>query len=145
METVAAALSQTVDHAAERGVVLCMETHDDWCDPSHVAAVLSRVDHPAVAANWDIMHPVRTGAATMTSAFRTLWPYIRHVHVHDGKTQDAKLVLVPIGSGDIDHRDALSLLRDAEYGGFISGEWIDWEPWEVHLPRELDTLKRFEG
>ena len=32
------------------------------------------------------------------------------------------------------------------YDGYISGEWINWEdPYEVHLPRELATLKRYES
>ena len=55
------------------------------------------------------------------------------------------LKLVPIGHGEIDHRRAIDLLAADGYKGFISGEWIDWEPWTVHLPRELETLKRYEN
>ena len=48
---VASALSEVADHAQERGVTLCLETHDAWCDPQHVAAVMRAVNHPAVAVN----------------------------------------------------------------------------------------------
>jgi sugar phosphate isomerase/epimerase len=142
--TVADGLGALADAAGEAGVVLCLETHDDWCDPRHVADVLTKVDHPAVAANWDIMHPVRTGAATIEESFRALRPWIRHVHLHDGRTTDGELQLLPIGEGEIDHRQALALLLAEGYGGFLSGEWIGWEPWETHLPRELATLRRYE-
>jgi len=133
------------DHAAERGVTICIETHDAWCDPSHLAEVLRRVDHPAVGANWDVMHPVRMGLATIDESFNALRPWIRHLHVHDGVTTEGQLRLVPIGTGDIDHRRVIELLKGVSYSGFISGEWIGWEPYETHLPRELAALKAYES
>jgi sugar phosphate isomerase/epimerase len=135
-------LGSVADHAAERGVTLTMETHDDWCDPKHVAAVLKAVDHPAIAVNWDIMHPVRTKNATIDESFEILKPWIRHLHVHDG-TGDG-IELKPIGEGIIDHRRAIELLLTVGYTGHISGEWIKWEDWRVHLPREVATLRRYE-
>ncbi|MDH7602147.1 MAG: sugar phosphate isomerase/epimerase family protein [Armatimonadota bacterium] len=140
IEVVSDSLQKVADHAAERGVVICLETHDDWCDPAHVAAVLSRVNHPAVAANWDVMHPVKRAGVSIDSAFHTLKPWIKHLHIHDGNDSG----LVPIGQGDIDHRRVVELLKSIDYSGFLSGEWINWEPAEVHLPRELATMKSYE-
>ena len=138
------ALSSVADEATARGVILCMETHDDWCDPKHVAAVLKQIDHPAIGANWDVEHPVRTGAATMEEAFETLRPWIRHLHIHDGDKTTRKHV--PIGTGAYDHRLILELLRSINYDGYLSGEWIGWdEPYEVHLPREVATLRAYEA
>jgi len=136
-------LSGVAPHAAERGVTLCMETHDSWCDPNNVAAVIGAVNHPNIMVNWDIMHPVRAGGSTMDAAFTALKPWIRHLHVHDGPVSEP-FSLLPIGEGAIDHRRALELLLTLPYDGYISGEWIGWEPYEVHLPRELATLKRYE-
>jgi len=135
-------LGSVSGHAAEHGVTLCLETHDDWCDPAHVAEVLSRVNHPNIACNWDIMHPVRTKNATIDESFETLKPWIGHLHIHDGVGEGVQLV--PIGQGEIDHRRAVELLLGIGYRGFVSGEWIGWEPYEVHLPRELATLKEYE-
>lgn len=140
VERVTESLSSVADHAAERGVTVCLETHDDWCDPAHVAAVLERVNHPSIAANWDIMHPVRTAGKTMDEAFETLRPWIRHLHIHDCIGKD----LAPIGTGEIDHRRAVELLMSIGYTGFLSGEWIGWEPWEAHLPRELAAMSDYE-
>ena len=58
---------------------------------------------------------------------------------------EGKSELCPIGEGIIDHRRALELLMGVEYPGFVSGEWINWEPHAAHLPRELATLKRYEA
>ena len=144
MDGLVRALSSVADQAADGGVTVCLETHDDWCDPAHVAAVVTRVNHPAIAVNWDIMHPVRRGGATMKSAFDALDPLVRHVHFHDGIAAGDKLELVPIGDGQIDHRAAVELLLGSGYEGFLSGEWINWQPWETHLPRELSTMRRYE-
>lgn len=138
-------MQSVAGHAAERSVTVCLETHDHWCDPKHLAEVMKRVNHPAIAVNWDIMHPVRVAKATMDEAFQILKPWIKHAHFHDGVTKkDGKLVMVPIGEGDIDHQRAVQLLKDSNYNGFLSGEWINWEPYEIHLPRELSTMKKYE-
>lgn len=140
---VARALATVTDHAQDRGVTICLETHDDWCNPAHVAAVMTQVNHPRIAVNWDIMHPVRAGGATMAGAYATLRPWIQYVHVHDGSTRMDKLEMLPMGTGDIDHRTAIRLLHDGDYHGYLSGEWINWEPYAVHLPRELAQLQAY--
>jgi sugar phosphate isomerase/epimerase len=144
-ERVAEALASVAGHAAERDVVVCMETHDAWCNPEHVADVIRQVDHPAVCVNWDIMHPIRREGSTMDKAYEVLGPWVRHVHFHDGTVDPDDLKMVPIGEGGIDHKRAVELLQAAEYTDYLSGEWINWTPYEEHLPRELATMKGYEG
>ena len=132
------------DHARERGVILCLETHDDWCHPKQLAQVMQRVNHPSIAVNWDIMHPVRAAKVTMDEAFQTLKPWIEHIHFHDGIIRaSGNVELTPIGNGEIDHRRAVELLKNHKYSGFMSGEWINWEPYQIHLPRELSAMKQY--
>lgn len=143
IELLVTSLAGVAAQAAARGVTICMETHDAWCDPRHVAEVIRRVNSPYVRANWDIMHPVRGGFATIAESFDILKPYIAHLHVHDGDQPTG--ALLPIGQGVVDHRAALECLRTIDYQGYISGEWIGWEPYEIHLPRELATMKGYEA
>jgi sugar phosphate isomerase/epimerase len=139
------ALKSLGDHAGDRGVTICLETHDSWCDPRDVAALMEYVGHPNIAVNWDIMHPVRMGFATMEESYEILKPWVRHVHFHDGKTNDNKLELCPVGDGEIDHKVAVRSLQKDGYEGFLSGEWIGWTPHEEHLPGELATMKGYES
>ena len=149
VDLLVASLSKVADHAQQHGVTVCVETHDDWCDPSHLAAVMRTLSHPAIAVNWDIMHPVITAGWTMRDAYETLRPWIRHVHFHDGrpvtKADRPEFELVPIGQGAIDHLEALRCLKQMNYDGYLSGEWIGWEPCETHLPRELANIKQLEA
>ncbi len=148
IDAVADSLNKLAPHAVERGVVICMETHDAWCDPEHVAAVMKKVNSSAVAVNWDIMHPVRTAGKTIDEAFEVLKPWIRYCHFHDGIWEDElprKISFRPISQGLVDHQRVLELLAGIGYEGFVSGEWIKRdEPFEHYLPRELATLKKIE-
>ena len=142
-DLIASSLESLADQAEERHVVVCMETHDDWTDPNHVAAIMQKVDRRGIAVNWDIMHPVRTSGFTIEDSYTIVKPWIRHVHFHDG-TKDRQLK--PIGEGIVDHKAAVKLLMKAGYAGDLSGEWIKWEiPYEKHLPMELGTMKQYEA
>ncbi len=145
IEGVSLSLKALSGFSRERKVTVCLETHDDWCDPEHVAEVLRRVDDSGVAVNWDFMHPFRQAGTAVERSYETLKPWIRHVHFHDGTGPGGELKLLPAGEGQVDVRGAFRLLKEAGYSGFISGEWIDWEPAEIHLPRELAAVRSFEA
>ncbi len=127
----------------QSNVTVCMETHDSWCDAKMVADIMKAVDKPSIAVNWDIMHPALRAGYSMQDAYDALKQWIKHVHVHDGRITGGKLTLLPVGEGDVDHKNALALLKESGYAGYISGEWINWEPYDVHLPRELKTMKTY--
>ncbi len=137
-------LQQVAPYVQERGVQVCIETHDDWSHPAHLAEAMRRVSHPSIAINWDLMHPVRQGGLTMDQAFEIVRPRLGHVHFHDGLNRLDRLVMVPVGQGELDHRRAVQLLVGMGYDGYLSGEWINWEPYDVHLPRELAVMKGYE-
>ena len=143
-ELLAGSLASVADLAAQRDVLVCVETHDAWTNPPHLAAVMEQVNHPNIVINWDIMHPVRVSGVTMDDAFAVVKPWIRHVHFHDG-ARDGTIGLSPIGEGIIDHRSAAKLLMSIPYEVYLSGEWINWEPHQTHLPRELATMKSYES
>lgn len=141
------ALSAVADYAQQHELTVCIETHDDWCDPQHLAVVMERVSHPAIGTNWDVAHPVNRAGVSIPDSFSILSRWIRHCHVHDltPRTPDGRQSLIWIGEGIVDHREAIRLLHSIGYQGHLSGEWIDRDPgFEEHLPRELATLKRYE-
>jgi len=144
IDSVAGALAEAADHAAERNVRLCLETHDAWTDPVHVAKVMTRVNHSAVGVNWDIMHPVRQSGYTVKQSYEILKPWIHHVHLHDGTGDDVPLTVLPMGEGVIDHKLAMRLLHEDGYDEYLSGEWIGWTPEDGHLARELMTLRQYD-
>lgn len=138
-------LREIAPFAEEEGVAVCLETHDAWYDPDTVAEVMEAVSHPRIGVVWDVMHTLRQGGRTPDYAFRRLRPWIRHVHIHDGSLSPGKVQFRPMGEGEIDHAEVVRLLLAAGYDGYISGEWINWEPYEVHLPREIGAMREYES
>jgi len=142
-------LRKIAPHATARGVTVCLESHDSHTDPKMLARVMSEVDHPNAGILWDVMHTQRQARFSMAEAHALLKPWIRHVHVHDGLNRLDVLRMVPMGSGDLDHRAVFALLKRSGYAGYVSGEWIagcmDEEFFATHLETEIAALRRIEG
>ncbi|MDB5084448.1 MAG: hypothetical protein JWN30_1334 [Bacilli bacterium] len=131
--------------AAQHGVTIVVETHDNWSDPAFLVAVLEKVNHPAIGINWDVYHPLRRVGLSIDEAFHLVKPWLKYVHFHDGMDTAAKLAYMQMGTGQVDHSRIVELLLANRYDGFLSGEWINWEPYDVHLPREIAAMKAYEN
>ena len=115
------------DAAAEAGVSLVLETHDDFSTGETVAALLAEAAHPAVFALWDLHHPYRQGEA-IEDTHRLLAPTLRHIHIKDGIAGHYTL----LGEGDVPVFPMLTLARGSGYTGAISLEWE--KRWHPELP-----------
>ncbi len=142
IEQTARALDGLSDEIGTADVCLCMETHDSWCEPEHVAAVMQLCRGRHVGVNWDLMHPLLAAHADMRETFGLLRPYIRHVHIHGG-TYMGGVRFLPIEGNVIDHRLALAELTSAAYDGWLSGEWINWDR-PGYLKEEISVMRRYE-
>lgn len=144
IQQVSSSLLTLVEHARDREVTVCLETHDAWCDPAHVAEVMKRVDDPAIGVNWDFQHPIRACGWTVDQAYTTLKPWIRHVHFHDGTLEQSFLEMKPIGEGVYHPERVVELLFADHYEGFLSGEWFEWPDYESYLPKEVSAMRLLE-
>ena len=125
VQRTAEAYKQVVDHAAERGVTVLMETHDDWCISTQVRAVVETVDHPNLKVLWDLMHPQRQ-MERPEETMQNIGHLARHLHGRDAKydKKDGNLTTVGLGEGDIDHATPMKLLNEAGFDGYFSVEVI---------------------
>ena len=124
VDYVAEGYLEVVDRAADRGVTVLMETHDDWCCSAPVRAVIERVDHANLQVLWDFMHPQRM-MEVPEETFLAIGMLTRHTHAHDGDYDEAGRMLVgALGEGIIDHDMPLNLLKRGGYNGYFSVEVI---------------------
>lgn len=143
---VAEGLRECAEYAKGSGVWVCIETHDSYCNANDLVDVVKMADSPQAAINWDIMHPCTAGM-TIAEAFEAVKPYTKHCHAHDGiwRTEGGGWDLAPMGTGGIDHAEAIRLLASINYDGAFSGEWIAWQPYEELLPREASVLREYRA
>ncbi|HUT73853.1 MAG TPA: sugar phosphate isomerase/epimerase family protein [Armatimonadota bacterium] len=138
---VAQDLLAAADFAAQCGVIMCLETHDDFSRGSSVGRVLRAADHDHIRANWDVMHPYRAGE-DLAETLRWLDRKIAHVHFHDS-ADDGK-ALVP-GDGWLPIAEYVRALARLHFDGYVSAEiWNDAGSPETILRRYAEQMRRYE-
>ena len=146
LDAMAVPLAAVAPEAERRGIAIGVETHDAFSSARPVAALLSRVDSPAVGALWDVLHTCRMGE-TPEEVTDLLGHRLLHVHVKDGRGETGAAVweLVPLGEGDVPMAAILRALRAHGYGGWLTIEWEKkWHPEiaepEVALPQHAAAM-----
>lgn len=123
-------------YAEGRGVQVLIESHGDFSRSRRLAAVMERVQSPAVGVLWDMHHPWRFHGESLEETFAAIGPWVRHVHLKDSvRTEDGFRYTLP-KDGEFPWEEALALLERAGYRGWLSFEWEKkWHP-EIEPPEE---------
>ncbi|MCD5401748.1 sugar phosphate isomerase/epimerase [candidate division NPL-UPA2 bacterium] len=116
-------LREAADYALGRDTEILLETHDYFCSSYRVAAVLKEANHSKLSALWDVMHPFNQ-LEPFRETYAHLKPYIKHLHIHDGRFTKGKvsMIICPLGKGVIDHRIPLGFLIKSRFRGYFSVE-----------------------
>jgi len=148
LDAMALPLAAVGPDAERLGIAIGIETHDAFSSAAAVAALLSRVDSPAVGALWDILHTCRMGE-TPDEVTGLLGERLLHVHLKDGRGEVGAQAwdLVLLGEGDVPLAGVLRALRTLGYRGWLTVEWEKkWHPEiaepEVALPQHAVALRR---
>ncbi len=147
---VAESLDKLGEYAKDTSVMVLIETHGDFSKTDYMLELLRQIQSPAVGVLWDIHHPYRFQGESLESTFNRISNYVRHTHVKDSIMTENGPRYCPIGQGDLPLRNALELLRNHNYSGWISFEWEKrWHPEieepEVVLPHFVQVIHQIEN
>lgn len=149
LDYVASSLREVGEWAADYGVEVLLETHDDFSLSERVAEVMRKVDHPNVGVLWDVLHPVRFGEAPEETLER-IGSYVRFVHLKDARRAGIGEYwpLTLLGRGEVPLQQIVKLLMDSGYDDYLCFEWE--KPWhpeieesEVALPHAVAFVEKF--
>lgn len=137
------------DHAAPRGVLVLVETHDDFLQPAFVRRVMEATAHPNVGVLWDIGEQARIVGRPADEVWANLAPWIRACDLKDSVTDFSVRMgyrFVPTGEGELPLAEALRLLEREGYDGWLTFEWEKrWQPDiaepEVVFPQFVRTVR----
>ena len=134
---------------AERaGVVIALETHDDFSRSAMVARALADVPSRAAGALWDVHHPYRM-KEPVAEVWTNLSSRLVHVHLKDARRRpDGDWDLVLLGEGEVPCREILRALTMRDYNGFVVAEWEKkWHPEieepEIAFPQHIEVMRRW--
>lgn len=136
-------LQEVLPHAARAGVELHLETA---FGPDDFAAMLARLPHPFLKANYDSGNSSSLGY-NVKLELAAYAPRIGSVHIKDRNKGGST---VPLGTGDADIPELLARLAAISYGGdFVlqvargaEGEEVEWARHNLAwLKRELEQAR----
>ena len=147
IQAVGEMLAQLADHAAQAGVRVGVETHDEFASAATVARAIALAPGSAVGAIWDLLHTARMGE-TPAQALDALGDRVLNVHLKDARRTADGWQLLLLGEGEIPVKEALGQLQARGYRDFISVEWEKkWHPEiaepEVAFPQHLALLQAY--
>lgn len=126
-------LAAAAPQAGDRGVTILMEPLPcGQCDVvtslDEAAALVRRIDHPAVRTMFDC-HNAVDETEPHAALVERHYDLIRHIHVNelDGRHP---------GTGTYDFKPLFDVLRRREYGGWVSLEAFDFTPGAETIARE---------
>jgi sugar phosphate isomerase/epimerase len=135
------------EHAAQAGVKIGVETHDEFASARTVGRALRLAPGGSVGAVWDMWHTNRVGESPSV-ALQELGGRVINVHLKDARRVGDQWQLVLLGEGDIPVKEGLAQLDKSGYEGFVSVEWEKkWHPEiaepEVAFPQYLKVLEEY--
>jgi sugar phosphate isomerase/epimerase len=148
-DAVADALGRAARRTADFGVTPCLETHDDFKNPSDVAYVVSHAGEENVGVVWHAAHHLSLGIP-VADAYQTLKPWIRHCHLSEDARPDQDRPPLRFGDGDGNVRDVVKTLQANGYQGTVSWEWLngrgdDYLNPEPLLAENAERLREYVG
>jgi sugar phosphate isomerase/epimerase len=134
-------IEKLVEIAATNNVTLLIETNGVYAESSRLSKLLSSINNNNVGVLWDIHHPFRYFNESIETTWANIGKYVKHVHVKDSLVNDGKVVYKMTGSGDVPVSEAIKLLKDNGFNGFVTLEWV--KRWNMELEEPGIVFSKF--
>lgn len=139
-EAVIASLEKFVPMAEQLGVTLCLETNGIYANSARLAKIAAHFEGK-VGVIWDIHHPYRFFGEDPSFTYENLKDYICHLHIKDSVLNQGTIQYKMLGEGDIPVKEVIHLLKENEFSGFVSLEWV--KRWNMELEEPNIVFARF--
>lgn len=136
-------LRQTTEAAAARGFTLQLENlPHTWADTAdNCLALLRAVDHPAFGYIWDVGNLYEAEPGDFRPGYEKLKPYIRNVHLKDGRIENGRMVWQQFGKGLTDIKGQIETLKADGYSGTLTVEAKCEPQMDEDFPNSLQYLR----
>jgi len=116
---VAKALRPLCQDAAQRGLVIGMETHDDWCGGDRVMKLVKHIDSPGFGLVYDVFNLHSCRHRILADDLRNRQPHISYCHIKDGYfINKTEYVYTMAGAGDLPMEEILQRFKRDGYASY---------------------------
>lgn len=140
-------LKELAPAAADAGVVIGLETHDNWTATDTMRPIFEQVDSPAVGALWDVNHPLRSAGESPEMTWANIGSWICYTHFKDSAVgEDGKVSHKLQGEGTLPLQKFVDVLARGGYDGWLTLELEKmWHPEipeaEVAFPAYVEAMR----
>jgi len=122
---------ELADAADDAGVVVALEIHGDiMASGEKTLPLLEKIGRDSIRVNYDTANVEFYSGDRAVEDLPKIAPYLAHVHLKDTTGGKGNWNFPALGSGTVDFRRVLEILRDAGYSGPYSVELeFQGEPW----------------
>lgn len=114
---------EIVNQANDTNVKILMETNGLFVDTKKLSLMLDEVIGNS-GALWDTHHPYRFNDEQISLSIKNLGSKIKYVHLKDSVISKGKVKYKIFGTGDMPLKNIVSLLRENNYDGYYTLEWV---------------------
>jgi len=136
-------LKKLSDIAQNKGVKLLIETNGVFADSKVMKSLIEKVNSDSVRVLWDVHHPIRFFNESVEYTYENLGDYIEFIHVKDSIVIDGVIKYKMMGYGDIPIKSIVNLLKENDFDGYISLEWV--KRWCLDLEEPGIVFSHFAG
>lgn len=116
-------LQYLVDYSKDKGVTPLIETNGVFADTKRLLKLVESIDGN-VGILWDIHHPCRFFRENPVDTYGRIKPYVKYVHFKDSVFESGQVRYKMPGYGDLPVRQAINLLLEDNYDGYVCLEWV---------------------
>jgi sugar phosphate isomerase/epimerase len=143
-ENISECLNLASEYATSVGVKIAVEPHDNFARSSVVLPVFDQ-SHPGLRVIWDVGNTFAIGEDPEES-LELLQDRLAYVQLKDGKRDESRWQLCPLGQGNVPLARAFESLSAHGFAGAFSVEWeYAWhpelDPPEIALPAALRSVQ----
>jgi sugar phosphate isomerase/epimerase len=118
-------LREAAASAQAHGIRVLVETQNTFARAEAMDRLLRHTRHPNVAVAWDVETAFRLHGETVTQVWSHLGPYVAMVRLRDSRSgSDGVPKPCRPGEGEIPLREALALLEEEAFEGWLILDWI---------------------
>lgn len=142
-------LRELISYSDGKNVTILIETNGYYARSVRLRKLLQHFGPDEVGVLWDIHHPFRYFGEQPEETIKNIGEWVRYVHIKDSVKDDTgKIRYKMLGDGDVPVDEALKLLKDMGYEGFVSLEWVkrwsnDLEDAYIVFPQFANYMKRY--
>jgi len=128
------------DYAGNRDIILCLETHGDWCNNGKIASeIIKNINYANIKVNYDTANVIFYGDTNPEKDLEYALPYIGFIHLKDKKGGYKVWNFPALGEGEINFDRIFKLVKN--YNGPISVE-VEFDGNKHPLDEINDALKK---